>query len=151
MQIFIIFFIYINNTKYNIYIYNTKWAGLVRPNRLGRTQPKIVGPISAQNGLGRSRPKRLFWARPGPEDRAGPAHPTGPDSVQNCWADFGPQWIGPRSAQNKNSSGPDPAQKTRLGQDPPGPATKTGGGNYFPPAPACRTLIVLHEEKKRKK
>ena len=110
------------------------WAGPAHPTGPDSAQncwadfgPKWIGPISTQ--------KRLFWARPGLEDRAGPAHPTGPDSVQNCWADFGPQWIGPRSAQNKNSSGPDPAQKTRLGQDPPGPATKTGGGNYFPPPP----------------
>ena len=69
-----------------------------------------------------------------------------------CWADFGPKWIGPFSAQKKllSSSGPDPTQKTGLGQDPPGPAIKTGGGNYFPPTPACRTLFVLHAEKKRK-
>ena len=115
------------------------WAGPAQP----------TGPDSAQN----------CWADLGPKDSSGPdpaqktggpAHPTGPDSVQNCWADFGPQWIGPSSAQNKNSSGPDPAQKTRLGQDPPGPATKTGGGNYSPPAPACRTLIVLHAVKKKK-
>jgi len=86
------------------------WAGLVRPNQLGRTQPKSVGPISAQNGLGRSRPKKLI-----------------------------------------SPSGPGPAQKARLGQDPPGPATKTGGGNYFPPTPACRTLFVLHAEKKKNK
>ena len=33
---------------------------------------------------------------------AGPAQPTGPDSAQNCWADFGPKWIGPISAQKKN-------------------------------------------------
>jgi hypothetical protein len=96
-RIFVIFsyiYIYINNTKYNIYniIYNIKWAGLVRPNRLGRTQPKIVGPISAQNGLGRSRPKILIF-----------------------------------------SSGPDPAQKTGLGQDPPGPDSKRAGGINFPP------------------
>ena len=45
---------------------------------------------------------------------AGPAQPTGPDSAQNCWAEFGPKWIGPISAQNKYSSGPDPAQKTGL-------------------------------------
>ena len=61
MYIYIYIYIYINNTKYNIYIkYNIKWAGLVRPNRLGRSQPKIVGPISAQTGLGRSRPKKNY-------------------------------------------------------------------------------------------
>jgi hypothetical protein len=25
---------------------------------------------------------------------AGPAQPTGPDSAQNCWADFGPKLLG---------------------------------------------------------
>ena len=52
---------------------------------------------------------------------AGPAQPTGPDSAQNCWADLGPKKI--------FSSGPDPAQKTGLGQDPPGPDSKRAGGN----------------------
>ena len=89
------------------------WSG---PPRLGRTQPKISGPISAQNGLGRSRPKKklniifwaiIFWARPGPEDRAGP----------------GSAW----------------------------PKPKRGGGNYFPPTPACRTLLVLHAGKETRK
>jgi len=140
-----IIYIYIYNIKLNGLGWSgpTDWAGL-SPKLLGRIRPKMdwadLGPKQI-----------LFWARPGPEDRAGPAQPTGPDSVQNCWADFGPKWIGPISAQNKYSSGPDPAQKTGLGQDPPGPVTKTGGGNYFPPTPACRTLIVLHAEKKRKK
>jgi len=53
------------------------------------------------------------------------------------WADLGP---------NKFFSGPDPAQKTGLGQDPPGPATKRAG-ELISPAPACRTLFVLHAEK----
>ena len=57
------------------------WAGPAQP----------TGPGSAQNWWADFGPKRLFWARPGPEDRAGPAHLTGPDSVQNFWADFGPQ------------------------------------------------------------
>ena len=44
------------------------WAGLVRPNQLGRTQPKSVGPISAQQKnsyplLGQARPRRHGWAR----------------------------------------------------------------------------------------
>jgi hypothetical protein len=60
-----------------------------------------------------------------------------------CWADLGPTRIW------YFSSGPDPAQKAGLGQDPPGPATKTGGGNYFPPTPACKTLFVLHAEKEK--
>jgi len=83
---------------------------------------------------------------------AGPAQPTGPDSAQKCWADFGPKmdWadLGP-TEKLISPSGPGPTQKARLGQDPPGPATKTGGGNYFPPTPACRTLFVLHAEKEK--
>jgi len=64
---------------------------------------------------------------------AGPAQPTRPDSAQNCWADFGPKWVGPISAQKKLtfSSRPDPAQKRGLGQDPPGPSQNRAGGNYF--------------------
>jgi len=60
------------------------------------------------------------------------------------WADLGPK--------NKLifSSGPDPAQKTGLGQDPPGPDPKWAGGINFPPTPACRTLFVLHAEKEKK-
>ena len=39
------------------------------------------------------------------------------------------KWIGPISAQILlYTSGPDPAQKTGLGQDQPGPATNAGGG-----------------------
>ena len=49
----------------------------------------------------------LFWARPGPED-----------------------WAGPGSAW---------------------PSNQNGRGELFsPPTPACRTLFVLHAEKKRK-
>jgi len=59
------------------------------------------------------------------------------------WANFGPKKL-------ISPSGLGPAQKAGLGQDPPGPATKTGGGNYFPPTPACRTLFVLHAEKEKK-
>jgi len=59
------------------------------------------------------------------------------------WANFGPKKL-------ISPSGPGPIQKTRLGQDPPSLATKTSGGNYFPPTPACRTLFVLHAEKEKK-
>jgi len=90
---------------------------------------------------------------------AGPAQPTGPGSAQNCWADFGPNWVGPISAHKLVfSSGPDPAQKAGLGQDQPGPSTRLAGpeqvwpstrnqwGKLFPPHPrACRTN-VLHVE-----
>ena len=80
---------------------------------------------------------------------AGPAQPTGPDSAQNCWADLGPKKI--------FSSGPDPTQNTGLGRKTGlgriRPAQiKTGGGgiNFPPPTSACRTLFVLHAEKKKK-
>ena len=57
------------------------WAGLVRPNRLGRTQPQKCwadfGPKMDWADLG-PKNKILFWARPGPEYRAGP------DSAQNA-------------------------------------------------------------------
>jgi len=106
-------YIYINNTKYNIYIYiyniifnglgwsdPTDWAGL-NPKLLGRFRPKLgwadLGPKQKTN--------IFFWARPGPEDRAGP----------------GSAW----------------------------PKPKRGGGNYFPPTPACRTLLVLHAGKEK--
>jgi len=59
------------------------------------------------------------------------------------WANFSPKNL-------ISPSGPGSAQKAGLGQDSPGPATKTGGGNYFPPTPACRTLFVLHAEKEKK-
>ena len=68
---------------------------------------------------------------------AGPTQPTGPGSAQKCWADFGPKNGLGRSRPKKliSPSGPGPAQKARLGQDPPGPATKTGRGELFPPPP----------------
>ena len=59
---------------------------------------------------------------------AGPAQPPGPDSAPNVLGRSRPKKL-------LSFSGPDPAQKTGLGQDPPGPAIKTGGGNYFPPRP----------------
>ena len=51
---------------------------------------------------------------------AGPAQPTGLDSAQKCWPDFGPKidWadLGPRKLISP--SGPGPAQKARLGFQP---------------------------------
>ena len=77
---------------------------------------------------------------------AGPAQPTGPISAQNGLGRSRPK------TKNTLSSGPDSAQKTGLGQDPPGPIQNgAGGGNYFPPTPACRTLLVLHAGKEKKK
>jgi len=68
---------------------------------LGRSRPKKwIGPISAQKTI------ILFWARPGPEDWAGP----------------GPAW---------------PSNK------------RWRGGLFSPHPPACRTLFVLHAEKKK--
>ena len=69
---------------------------------------------------------------------AGPAQPTGPDSAQNCWADLGPKQkahylLGQTRPRRQGWA------RIRLAQ------AKTGqGGNYFPPTPACRTLLVLH-------
>ena len=68
-----------------------------------------MGRSRPKGVLGRSRPKKLYWANLGPKV---------------YWADIGPQ--------KKFSSGPDPAQKTGLGQDPPGPATKRAEGINFP-------------------
>jgi len=114
-RIFIIFhvyiYIYINNTKYNIYIYiilnGLGWAGPAQP----------TGPDSAQKVLGRFRPK-MDWADLGPKKKL--ASPSG---------------LGPKGKAGPGSTWP---------------SNKTGGGNYFPPAPACRTLFVLHVEEKRK-
>jgi len=91
-------YIYINNTKYNIYNIILNRAGPDTAQKYWADfGPKWIGPISAQNNI-------LFWARPGPEDRAGP----------------------------------DPAQKAGLGRTRPRrqgwarirlAQTKTGGGN----------------------
>jgi hypothetical protein len=104
-------YIYIYIIQNIIYIiYNIKWAGLVRPNRLGRTQPK------------------------------------------KCWADFGPKmdW----AHKLVFSSGPDPAQKAGLGQDPPGPE-QNGRGELISPHPcmqnatrsACREGKNKHQKR----
>ena len=68
---------------------------------------------------------------------AGPAQPTGPDSAQNCWADFGPKWVGPISAQKKLNIifGARPGPEERAGPGSAWPKPKRGGGNYFPPHP----------------
>jgi len=46
------------------------------------------------------------------------------------WADLGPK--------KTLSSGPDPAQKTGLGQDPPGPSQNGAGGELFSPHPCMQ-------------
>ena len=72
---------------------------------------------------------------------AGPAQPTGPDSAQNCWADFGPKWIGPISAQKKYSllGQTRPRRqgwaRTRLAQ------TQTGRGELISPHPCMQNAI----------
>ena len=74
---FMYIYIYINNTKYNIYIYNkyniksgwagpNHWAGLSPKQWWAEVGPKkCIGPISAQKYslLGQTRPRRLGWAR----------------------------------------------------------------------------------------
>ena len=71
---------------------------------------------------------------------AGPAHPTGPDSAQNCWADFGPKWVGPISAQKKLNIilWARPGPEDRAGPGSAWPKPKRGGGNYFPPHPCMQ-------------
>jgi len=60
---------------------------------------------------------------------AGPAQPTGPNSAQICWADFGPKWIGPISAQKKIIFWARPGPEDRAGPGPAWRRLKTGGGN----------------------
>ena len=76
---------------------------------------------------------------------AGPAHPTGLGRSRPKieWADIGPNnypLLGQARPRRQ-----DWARRIHLAQ------TKTGGGNYFPPTPACRTLFVLHAEKEKNK
>ena len=101
------FFIYI---YIYIYIYNNIKSGWAGPNHWAGLSPKPrwveVGP-------------KMYWADLDPKIY------TGPISAQRC--------TGPILAQKKFSSEPDPAQKTGLGQDPPGPATKRARGINFPP------------------
>jgi hypothetical protein len=123
---FIIFKKFYNNFFSYIYIYiiqnniynNIKsgWAG---PNHWAGLSPK---PRWAEVG------PKMYWADLGPKmywTDLGPKKCTGPISAQKC--------TGPILAQNKFSSGPEPAQKTGLGQDPPDPATKRARGINFPP------------------
>ena len=68
----------------------------------------------------------------------GPAQPTGPDSAQNGLGRSRPKTkthylLGQTRPRRQGWA------RIRLAQ------AKTGrGGNYFPPTPACRTLLVLH-------
>jgi len=88
---------------------------------------------------------------------AGPAQPTGPDSAQNCWADFGPKWVGPISAQKKT-------KHYLLGQTRPRregwariclAQAKTGRGELFSPHPcmqnATRSACGEGNEKNKRK
>ena len=144
MQIFIIFsyiYIYINNTKYNIYIYI--YIYIIILNRAGPAQttgpgsaPKLVGRIRPKmywadlspkkTLLGQTRPRRQGLVRPKPLSRAQPKI-VGRFRPKLGWADLGPK------KKKTFSSGPDPAQKTGLGQDPPGPSRNGAGGIIFPP------------------
>jgi len=55
-------------------------------------------------------------------------------------------WAGPGPEYR---AGPDPAQKAGLGRIRPAQIKTGGGGINFPPTSACRTLFVLHAEKKK--
>ena len=90
---------------------------------------------------------------------ADPAQPAGPDSAQWCWADFGPKWIGPISAQKtdilfwarpgpEGRAGPGsawPINKTSWARTSLAQHKKPTGGIISPHPPACRTN-VLHAE-----
>jgi hypothetical protein len=65
------------------------------------------------------------------------------------WADFGPNWVGPISAQKNIFFWARPGPEDRAGPGSAWPKPKRGGGNYFPPTPACRTLLVLHAGKEK--
>ena len=71
---------------------------------------------------------------------AGPAQPTGPDSAQNCWADLGPKWVGPISAQNKKHIifWARPGPEDRAGPGSAWPKPKRGGGELFSPHPCMQ-------------
>ena len=81
---------------------------------------------------------------------AGPAQPTGPDSAQNCWADFGPKWIGPISAQKTDIllwARPGPEDRAGPGSAWPRP---NGRGELIPPHPCMQNAIrsACRERKK---
>jgi len=59
------------------------------------------------------------------------------------WADRGPKKL-------LYSSGPDPTQKTGLGQDQPGPATKRAGGIIFPPLLHAERYSFCMQRKRKK-
>ena len=144
---FFFIYIYINNTKYNIYIYNNiksgwagpnHWAGLSPRPWWAEVGPKIywadLGPkmhwadLGPKKALGRSRPKKKALGRSRPKKALGryrPKKALGRSRPKKSLGRYRPK--------QKISSGPDPAQKTGLGQDPPGPATKRARGINFPP------------------
>ena len=97
----------------------TNWAG---------RSPKRVGPESAQNGLGRSRPKKTLLLNLG-----------------QIWPRRQYSWARTRLAQRR--------KKQMLGQNQPGPATYRtwGEGELFSPSPpACKTLICMQERTNKK-
>ena len=73
---------------------------------------------------------------------AGPAQPTGPDSAQKCWADFGPKnniliWArpGPEGRSGPGSAWPRPK--------------RVGGINFPPPLHAERYSFCMRGRKKK--
>jgi len=89
--------------------------------------------------LGQTRPRRQGWS--GPPDWAG----LSPKMLGRFWPTMNWAELGPK--QKLFWARPGPEDKAGPGSA--WPSNQNGRGNYFPPAPACRTLIVLHAEKKR--
>ena len=86
---------------------------------------------------------------------AGPAQPTGPDSAQNCWADLGPKWVGPISAQNKKHiifwARPGPEDRAGPGSAWPKPKRGRGGIIFPPPLHAERYSFCMQGTKRENK
>ena len=83
---------------------------------------------------------------------AGPAQPTGLDSAQKCWADFGPKWIGPISAQKTSIPLLGQARprrrgwaRIRLAQQP-----KRAGGIISPPPLHVERYSFCMQKRKQK-
>jgi len=84
---------------------------------------------------------------------AGPAQPTGPDSAQKWWADFGPKCIGPISAKKKTNIlfWARPGPEDRAGPGSAWPKPKWAGGIIFPPPLHAERYLFCMQRRKRKK
>ena len=82
---------------------------------------------------------------------AGPAQPTGLDSAQKCWADFGSKMVGPISTQKKTNIPfwARPGPEGRAGPGSAWPSNQNGRGELFSPHPCMQNAIrsACREEK----